>query len=75
MERDPRGHDAVQLVGPDLRVEQAVAQGWTVDHLGLGARYGAVTLVSCEVVARYALQDGGPLGFWRSLGLLQFLLS
>ena len=39
LEGDARGDDAVQLVGPDLGVEQAVAQGGPVIHLGLGAGY------------------------------------
>ncbi len=39
LEADARGHDAVQLAGFDLGVEQAVAQGGPVIHLGLGAGY------------------------------------
>ena len=86
LEGDARGHDAVQLVGFDLGVEQAVAQGWPVDHLGLGAGDGPMALqccevapygggeqVSSEVVACQALQDGGALGLGGCLGLLQLL--
>ncbi|MNV40186.1 hypothetical protein D3C71_1317870 [compost metagenome] len=39
LEGDARGDDAVQLVGPDLGVEQAVAERWAVDHLRLAAGY------------------------------------
>ena len=88
LEADAGGHDAVEFVGLDLGVEQAVAQRRAVDHLGLAAGYCAVALqggevapdgggeqVSGEVLACQALQDGGALGFWRGLGLLQFLLG
>ena len=39
LEGDARGDDAEQLVGPDLGVEQAVAERWAVDHLRLAAGY------------------------------------
>lgn len=48
-EGNARGDDAEQLVGPDLRVEQAVAQGGPVNHLRLGAGNGAVALQTGEV--------------------------
>ncbi len=88
LEADAGGDDAVEFVGLDLGMEQAVAQRWPVDHLGLAARYCAVALqggevapdgggeqVSGEVLACQALQDGGALGFWGGLGLLQFLFG
>ena len=88
LEGNARGHDAVQLAGLDLGVEQAVAQRRAVNHLGLGTGDCAVALqggevapdgggeqVSGEVLACQALQDGGALGFWGGLGLLQFLLG
>ena len=84
LEADARGHDAVELVGLDLGVEQAVAERRAVDHLGLGTGDCAVALqggevapdgggeqVSCQVVSGQALQDGGALGFWGGLGLFQ----
>ena len=84
LEADARGHNAVQLAGLDLGVEQAVAQRRAVDHLGLGTGDCAVALqggevapdgggeqVSGEVLACHALQDGGALGFWGGLGLFQ----
>ena len=84
LEADARGHDAVELVGLDLGVEQAVAERRAVDHLGLGTGDCAVALqggevapdgggeqVSGEVLACQALQDGGALGFWGGLGLFQ----
>ena len=39
LEGDARRHDPVELVGFDLDVEQAIAERWPVDHLGLGAGY------------------------------------
>ncbi len=88
LEADAGGHDAVEFVGLDLGVEQAVAQRRAVDHLGLAAGYCTVALqggevapdgggeqVSGEVLSGQALQDGGALGLWRGLGLLQFLLG
>ena len=88
LEADARGHDAVELVGLDLGVEQAVAERRAVDHLGLGTGDCAVALqggevapdgggeqVSCEVVSGQALQDGGALGFWGGLGLFQLLFG
>ena len=88
LEADAGGDNAIQLVGPHLGVEQAVAERWPVKHLGLGAGNGAVALqagevaphgggeqVSREVLSCHALQDGSPLAFGGGLGLLQFLLG
>ena len=88
LEADAGGHDAVEFVGLDLGVEQAVAQRRAVNHLGLGTGDCAVALqggevapdgggeqVSGEVLACHALQDGGALGFWGGLGLFQLLFG
>ena len=59
LEADARGHNAVQLAGLDLGVEQAVAQRRAVNHLGLGTGDCAVALQGRKV----APQGGGKVIF------------
>ena len=59
LEADAGGHDAVEFVGLDLGVEQAVAQRRAVDHLGLGTGDCAVALQGRKV----APQGGGKVIF------------
>ena len=59
LEGNARVHNAVQLVGLDLGVEQAVAQRRAVDHLGLGTGDCAVALQGRKV----APQGGGKVIF------------
>ena len=59
LEGNARGHDAVQLAGLDLGVEQAVAQRRAVNHLGLGTGDCAVALQGRKV----APQGGGKVIF------------
>ena len=88
LERDARGHDAVQLVGFDLRVEQPVAEGRPVEHLGLDGGDGSVALqagevaperrrqhVSRQVFPGQVLQDRRSLAFRCRLGLFQLGLG
>ena len=88
IEGDAGGDDAVQLVGPDLGMEQAVAERRCVEHLRLAGCNDAVALqagkvppdggreqVASEVIAGDTLQYAGSLALGCSFGAFQGCLG
>ena len=83
LEGDASGDDTVELVGFDLGVKEAVAEGGGVEHFGLAAGDGALALhrsevapdrggeqIASELITGDAFEDLRSLCFGGSLGVL-----